>query len=161
MLDKLDVILVDNCCKCIEVSWFGNNDGLWDVSKQICQNLGKVHCAKHIDYFVCWHWVVDSDVVGPLFAGLDKCTKHFVECKCISKVLLLVFGRQIRLSQNCFCNARPNAQNLLLGCFHFWFVVGCIGQNYARALDMNKVLLGVFHIRQNANTEGQWHALCC
>lgn len=48
------------------------------------------------------------------------------------------------------------AELAVLGRLHFWFVVGCIRQNYARALQVQEVLFGVFHVRFHTNTKGQW-----
>ena len=159
VLVKLEVFGIEYGCKSAKEARLGNNDSCGNFAKQIGQNCTKVKGGKHFGYLALFHGVIHLYVSRPLLAGLNKRTKDRVKCECIGNVLFLILGRKIGLCHYHLCNVCPNTKDLLLLRCHFGLVVGSIGENYTRALDVNEVSLGVLHIGLNANVDGRGNAL--
>ena len=159
VLVKLQIFGIEYGCKCTKESGLGNNDRFGNFAKQIGQNCTKVKGGEHFGYLALFHGVVHFNVFRPLLASLNKRAKDRVKCECIGNVLFLILGRKIGLCHDHFGNVGPNAKDLLLLRCHFGLVVGSIGEDHARTLDVNEVPLGVLHIGLNANVDGRGNAL--
>ena len=147
------VFFVEQGCKSAKVSGLGNNHSFGHVTEKIGKDHAEIKGRKHFSHLACVHGVVHFNVSGPFFAGLCKRTDNFVKEKRIVYVLFLLFGGKVCLRHNRLCNVCPYTDNLRLLSRHFGLVVGCIGQNYACALNVYKAAFCVFHIRINTDVD--------